>query len=93
MPIVANTGLPSFERFRLEGGDVLSRDRAVSQDIRELHIGLMNNMPDAAMEATERQFLRLIGGCNRIAQVFPMPISTHQVKRRVDDHRASHKHA
>ena len=84
MPIVANTGLPSFERFRLEGGDVLSRDRVVSQDIRELHIGLMNNMPDAAMEATERQFLRLIGGCNRIAQFYVYPFSPPQIKRGAD---------
>ena len=81
MPIVANSGLPSFERFRREGGDVLTRDRAVSQDIRELHIGLMNNMPDAALEATERQFLRLIGGCNRIAQFYVYPFSPSSVAR------------
>lgn len=81
MPIVANSGLPSFERFRREGGDVLTRDRAESQDIRELHIGLMNNMPDAALEATERQFLRLIGGCNRIAQFYVYPFSPASVAR------------
>ena len=92
MPIVANTALPSFERFRLEGGDVLSRDRAVSQDIRELHIGLMNNMPDAAMEATERQFLRLIGGCNRIAQFYVYPFSPPQIKRGVDASRHIEKY-
>ncbi|MEK9941893.1 MAG: homoserine O-succinyltransferase [Gammaproteobacteria bacterium] len=81
MPIVANSELPSFERFRREGGDVLTRDRAESQDIRELHIGLMNNMPDAALEATERQFLRLIGGCNRIAQFYVYPFSPASVER------------
>ena len=81
MPIVATTGLPSFERFRREGGDVLSLERAGSQDIREMHIGLMNNMPDAALEPTERQFLRLIGGCNRIAQFHIYPFSPPQVPR------------
>ncbi|MDP6949938.1 MAG: homoserine O-succinyltransferase [Arenicellales bacterium] len=81
MPIVADTGLPSFERFRREGGEVLSPDRAGSQDIRELHIGLMNNMPDAALEPTERQFLRLVGGCNRIAQFYVYPFSPPQVPR------------
>ena len=60
MPIVANTALPSFERFQKEGGDVLTPGQAHSQKSRELHIGLMNNMPDAALESTERQFLRLI---------------------------------
>ena len=81
MPIVANSDLPSFERFRREGGQVLDADRARSQDIRELHIGLMNNMPDAALEPTERQFLRLIGGCNRIAQFHIYPFSPPQVPR------------
>ena len=81
MPIVANTELPSFERFRREGGVVLSLERAGSQDIREMHIGLMNNMPDAALEPTERQFLRLIGGCNRIAQFHIYPFSPPQVPR------------
>ncbi len=36
-------------------------ERAIHQDIRELHIGLLNMMPDAALEATERQFFRLVG--------------------------------
>jgi|TARA_B110000014_G_scaffold66074_1_gene45084 homoserine O-succinyltransferase len=81
MPIVANTGLPSFERFHREGGDVLSLERAGAQDIREMHIGLMNNMPDAALEPTERQFLRLVGGCNRIAQFHVYPFSPPDVSR------------
>ena len=81
MPVVANTSLPSFERFRREGGEVLSSERAGTQDIRELHIGLMNNMPDAALEPTERQFLRLVGGCNRIAQFYLYPFSPPEVPR------------
>jgi homoserine O-succinyltransferase len=33
-----------------------------------LHIGLINNMPDGALEATERQFLTLLGlAANRVA--------------------------
>ena len=40
----------------------------MQQDIRELHIGILNMMPDAALEATERQFLRLVGACNQIVQ-------------------------
>jgi len=68
MPLIANSDLPSFQRLREEGQEVLEADRAVQQDIRELHIGILNMMPDAALEATERQFLRLVGSCNRIAQ-------------------------
>jgi homoserine O-succinyltransferase len=47
----------------------------VHQDIRELHIGFLNMMPDAALQATERQFIRLVGGSNPIAQFFVYPFS------------------
>ena len=70
MPLVAHSNLPAFERLREDGQEVLNADRAKQQDIRELHIGLLNMMPDAALQATERQFLRLIGSCNHIAQFY-----------------------
>ncbi len=68
MPLVAHTDLPTFTRLAKEGENVLTSTVAQQQDIRELHIGLLNMMPDAALEATERQFLRLVGACNQIAQ-------------------------
>lgn len=68
MPLVAHTDLPTFQRLREEGEEILDPDRARNQDIREMHIGLLNMMPDAALEATERQFLRLVGACNQIVQ-------------------------
>lgn len=70
MPVVAHRPLESFDRLREEGQEVLDESRAHSQDIRELHIGLLNMMPDGALQATERQFLRLIGNANRIAQFY-----------------------
>ncbi|MBM4184402.1 MAG: homoserine O-succinyltransferase [Gemmatimonadetes bacterium] len=75
MPLVAHSKLPTFEHLREQGHELLSLDRALHQDIRELHIGFLNMMPDAALEATERQFIRLVGGCNRIAQFFVYPFS------------------
>jgi homoserine O-succinyltransferase len=75
MPLVQHSDLPTFDRLRERGHEVLSLDRAMHQDIRELHIGFLNMMPDAALEATERQFIRLVGGCNRIAQFFVYPFS------------------
>jgi homoserine O-succinyltransferase len=65
MPLVQHSNLPTFSRLRDDGHEVLSLDRAIHQDIRELHIGFLNMMPDAALQATERQFIRLVGGCNR----------------------------
>ena len=70
MALIAHTGLPTFQRLDTEGYEVLTPDRAAEQDIRELHIGVLNMMPDAALEATERQFLRLLASCNRIVQLY-----------------------
>jgi len=84
MPIVAYKDLPTFTRLRQEGGTVLSPDRAAKQDIRELHIGLLNMMPDAALSATERQLFRLIGESNQIAQFYIHPFSFPEINRGSD---------
>jgi homoserine O-succinyltransferase len=84
MPLVQHSDLPTFSRLRERGHEVLSLDRAVHQDIRELHVGFLNMMPDAALEATERQFIRLVGGCNRIAQFFVYPFSLPGLPRGAD---------
>ncbi|MDX1514436.1 MAG: homoserine O-succinyltransferase [Gammaproteobacteria bacterium] len=84
MPLVAHSGLPTFERLRAEGHEVLSAERAQHQDIRELHVGLLNMMPDLALEATERQFLRLLGSSNRIAQFYVHPFTVEGVPREGD---------
>lgn len=81
MPLVAHSSLPTFRDLRQQGHEVLSLDRAVHQDIRELHIGFLNMMPDAALRATERQFIRLVGSCNRIAQFFVYPFSLPALAR------------
>lgn len=70
MPLVAHNDLPTFERLREEGATVIPEHYALEQEIRELHIGLLNMMPDKALEATERQFFRLIGEANQIAQFY-----------------------
>jgi homoserine O-succinyltransferase len=84
MPLVQHSDLPTFDRLREHGHEVLTLDRAVHQDIRELHIGFLNMMPDAALQATERQFIRLVGSCNRIAQFFVYPFSLPGLPRHSD---------
>lgn len=81
MPLIAHYNLPSFERLKKEGENILSKSRANKQEIRELHIGLLNMMPDDALEATERQFFRLIGHSNEIAQFYMHPFSLSKIKR------------
>jgi len=84
MPLVAHSKLPTFELLQQQGHEMLTLDRALHQDIRELHIGFLNMMPDAALQATERQFIRLVGGCNRIAQFYVYPFSLPGLARSND---------
>ncbi|WP_198263829.1 homoserine O-succinyltransferase MetA [sulfur-oxidizing endosymbiont of Gigantopelta aegis] len=81
MPLVAHNQLPSFDRLRDEGIKILTPTTAQHQDIRELHIGLLNMMPDAALSATERQFFRLIGESNPIAQFYVHPFTLDEIPR------------
>ena len=81
MPLVAHNDLPTFAKLQQEGLQVLAPGLADQQDIRELHIGLLNMMPDAALAATERQFLRLIGESNPIAQFYVHPFTLDALPR------------
>ena len=56
MPLVAVHPLPAYARLSAEGFAILSPD----DDAPVLRIGLLNMMADAALEATERQILRLL---------------------------------
>ncbi len=81
MPLVSHNKLPAFERLRQSGQFVLESGRALHQHIRELHIGLLNMMPDTALEATERQFFKLIGESNPIAQFYVHPFTLEELPR------------
>lgn len=81
MPLIAHNELPAFQQLHDEGQIVLSSERAKQQDIRTLHVGLLNMMPDAALIPTERQFFRLIGASNPIAQFRVHPFALPQQAR------------
>jgi homoserine O-succinyltransferase len=81
MPLVAHNNLPAFEKLSEQGINVLEPDFAFQQNIRELHIGLLNMMPDAALAATERQFFRLIAESNPIAQFYVHPFTLDDLPR------------
>jgi len=81
MPLVQISNLPTYDRLRQEGHNVLTTERAERQDIRNLHVGLLNMMPDAAIAATERQFFRLVGSSNPISQFHMHPFTLESVKR------------
>jgi len=74
MPIIAHSSLPAFDTLRREGIAIVdpgARDR----DLRDLRIGLLNLMPDTALQATERQFMRLVGGYANAANLFVIPFA------------------
>ena len=81
MPLIQNNSLPTFARLKEQGHLVLDLERTSHQDIRELHIGFLNLMPDAAVEATERQFFRLIGESNSIVQIHIHPFTLPVIQR------------
>ena len=75
MPVVAHPKLPSIDRLA-DQGMVLTPEQALENAYdNELHIGLLNLMPDAALEATERQFIRLLASDNQtLVHVYPTTV-------------------
>lgn len=76
MPIIVPSGGGDqclFDRLEAAGVPLIDEESAKSQDFRPARIGLMNLMPAPAMEATEIQWLRWIGG-QRLLQIEPVLI-------------------
>lgn len=74
MPLISHSGLPAFELLRREGCDVVAPD-AAARALPSLRIGMLNLMPDAALQATERQFLRLIDASSSAANLWVYPFA------------------
>lgn len=76
MPLIYSPdSAPSIQ----ETGAFIHAKIAHKSQIRPIRIGLVNTMPDAAFEATERQFLRLIGS-EPVLQVEPILMSPESTK-------------
>jgi len=84
MPLVAHNDLPTFRRLRDQGVDVLAPDQADNFAARDLHIGFLNMMPDAALTATERQFISLMGASDFPAKLYVYPFSIRGLNRGVE---------
>ena len=81
MPLVAHNDLPTFQRLRERGLEISMPAQSPNQDFRELHIGLLNMMPDAALTATELQFMGLVGASNLAARCYVYPFSIPELGR------------
>lgn len=82
MPLIQHNSLPSIDRIRLEGAQVFSEYDA-NGALPKIKVGFLNMMPDKALGATERQFLRLVAASNE-KNCYVYPFSIDGVERAAD---------
>ncbi len=83
MPTIAHCQLPAYSALRTEGSPV---DDEVNGQV-QLHIGLLNLMPDAAFEATERQWIRLCANYHEAATyVYPFTFNVDDRSVALQEH-------
>jgi len=75
MPLVSYSELPAFDTLRLEGVEVTTSELAAQSNLSDLRIGLLNLMPDAALRATARQFIRLVSAYGDSANLYVYPFT------------------
>lgn len=84
MPIKIPHGLPAHDVLKREGVMVMSDKTAERQDIRPLHIALLNLMPNKVR--TETQFARLIGATPLQIELTLIRMSEHTPKNTSAEH-------
>ncbi len=80
MPVASKKG-PYLTRMREIDPTVICIDEAAKRTIRELHIGIVNMMPDAALSKTETQFTIPLHYASSGLQIVPHFISLDGVQR------------
>jgi homoserine O-succinyltransferase len=86
MPIKLPANLPAVDVLSREGVMVMSETRAARQDIRPLHIGLLNLMPRKIQ--TETQFARLIGATPLQIELSLIRMTNHETRTTASEHMA-----
>ena len=84
MPIKIPNDLPARATLEQEGVMVMSEATAARQDIRPLHIGLLNLMPNKIR--TETQFARLVGSTPLQVELTLVKMTKHVPKNTPNDH-------
>ena len=84
MPIKIPNSLPATGVLESENIFVITESRAISQDIRPLHILLLNLMPTKV--ATETQLARVLGNTPLQVELELLQVSTHESKNVSQDH-------
>ena len=84
MPIRIPDALPARSILQQEGVMVMDETTATRQDIRPLHIGLLNLMPNKI--ATETQLARLLGSTPLQVELTLVRIGGHKARNTSEDH-------
>ncbi|QQK76222.1 homoserine O-succinyltransferase [Salicibibacter cibarius] len=84
MPIKIPNELPAKDVLQQENIFVMNERRAYTQDIRPLHIVILNLMP--LKETTETQLLRLLGNSPLQVEITFLHPSTHRSKNTSSEH-------
>lgn len=84
MPIKVQNNLPAREILESENIFVMDENRAVHQDIRPIHIAILNLMP--LKEDTELQLLRSLSNTPLQVDVTFVKVSSHEAKNTSTSH-------
>ena len=84
MPIRIPDRLPARDTLVSEGVMVMDETHAIRQDIRPLHIGLLNLMPNKIR--TETQIARLLGSTPLQVELTLVRIGGHKARNTSEDH-------
>ena len=84
MPIKIPNSLPATSVLESENIFVITESRAISQDIRPLHILLLNLMPTKV--ATETQLARVLGNTPLQVELELVQVSSHKSKNTSEEH-------
>ncbi|MBE7121026.1 homoserine O-acetyltransferase MetA [Bacillus cereus] len=87
MPIIIDKDLPARKVLQKENIFVMTKERAVTQDIRALKIAILNLMP--TKQETEAQLLRLIGNTPLQLDVHLLHMESHLSRNVAQDHLTS----
>ncbi len=84
MPIKIPNALPATEILESENIFVMTETRAISQDIRPLHVLMLNLMPTKVK--TETQIARMLGNSPLQVELELMQMKSHESKNVSQDH-------
>ena len=75
MGLVAHSDHPAFRTMREEGVTLARRGDVAGSGRSHLSVGLLNLMPDAAIRATDRQFIRLVAAAADELELWVYPFT------------------